>query len=420
MKVSPRKLEFGWHVGTFLLLMGAFVPLWRQMVRGEVDPAVGDPVMRALLGVAYLGAGLLIFHRRRALSAIFRSPWLWVFVGWAFLSVLWSGAPAISLRRAASALLATLYGLLLYLRYPFRSVLTMLGTALAIAVLSSMAAILFLPEWGLMGFPHPGAWQGVFFHKNALGRACVLGIAVFGPLASSSTHWKRWAWTGLTIAALVIIIGSQSATALVLAAILAMSGALLVLVRKLPHMLKPVPIILALAIALVAMTVLPDFLLGLLGKDPTLTGRLPLWETVLQSIQEKPFLGYGYGAFWRGWAGPSAQVWLVHLWEPPHAHNGYLDLWLELGLVGLVLGLGLLAAMLVRGFLGSLTPSKREVHRFAYQFAFFFAAFNVVESVYLESGMLNAIYWIVFTYTYLVSGYSLASKTDSGRGTGPQ
>jgi O-antigen ligase len=216
---------------------------------------------------------------------------------------------------------------------------------------------------------------------------------------------------------LILIVGAQSATALVLAAILAMNAVLLVLAYRLPQMLKPLPLVLALAVAVVAMLVLPDYLLGLVGKDPTLTGRLPLWRTVFLSIQERPLLGYGYGAFWRGWAGPSARVWTLHLWEPPHAHNGYLDLWLDLGLVGLALGLGLLAITLARGLLTSLARTQKESHRFAYLFAVFFFAFNVVQSAYLASGMLDALYWILFTYAYLVSGRSSTFAIDSGGGT---
>lgn len=48
-------------------------------------------------------------------------------------------------------------------------------------------------------------------------------------------------------------------------------------------------------------------------------------------------MGYGYGGFWLGWEGESADIWLVLPQNnmPTHAHNGYLDLWLDLGLLGL-------------------------------------------------------------------------------------
>ncbi|MEL6163185.1 MAG: O-antigen ligase family protein, partial [Cyanobacteria bacterium J06628_3] len=39
-------------------------------------------------------------------------------------------------------------------------------------------------------------------------------------------------------------------------------------------------------------------LLGGMGKDPTLTGRTPMWGMMIKFIMERPWLGYGRGAFW--------------------------------------------------------------------------------------------------------------------------
>ena len=76
-------------------------------------------------------------------------------------------------------------------------------------------------------------------------------------------------------------------------------------------------------------------LLNSFNRDETLTGRIPLWAGVLEMIAQKPWLGYGYGAFWTG-NGPSAIVWLIAGWKAPHAHNNLLDIWLQVGLLGLV------------------------------------------------------------------------------------
>ncbi len=75
-------------------------------------------------------------------------------------------------------------------------------------------------------------------------------------------------------------------------------------------------------------------LLDNLGKDVTLTGRTLLWPAVVEMIQERPWLGYGYSAFWLGWEGESATLWFITNQEYDHAHNGVLDLWLDLGFLG--------------------------------------------------------------------------------------
>ncbi|MGB5715145.1 MAG: O-antigen ligase family protein, partial [Waterburya sp.] len=86
-------------------------------------------------------------------------------------------------------------------------------------------------------------------------------------------------------------------------------------------------------------------LLSFLNKDITLTGRLPLWTMLIQMrIKERLWLGYGYNAFWQRWRGndsPAADVVNVIIGDGrdwvAHAHNGYLDIILNIGLIGLVI-----------------------------------------------------------------------------------
>jgi len=81
----------------------------------------------------------------------------------------------------------------------------------------------------------------------------------------------------------------------------------------------------------------PGGITRLLGKDSTLTGRTQLWSLVWKLIRSHPWFGYGYGGFWLGLQGPSAPVWRAVGWQPPNAHNGFLDLLLDLGIIGLLL-----------------------------------------------------------------------------------
>jgi O-antigen ligase len=87
-----------------------------------------------------------------------------------------------------------------------------------------------------------------------------------------------------------------------------------------------------------------NLLLGLLGKDPTLNQRTVIWGAVLQEILKRPLLGYGFEAFWRGLTGPSMNVILASGWIMAQSQNGFLDVWSQLGLAGIVM----LAIILVR------------------------------------------------------------------------
>jgi exopolysaccharide production protein ExoQ len=78
---------------------------------------------------------------------------------------------------------------------------------------------------------------------------------------------------------------------------------------------------------------LSDALTGLMGRDPTLTGRTEIWEALLRA-RTNPLLGVGFSSFWLGER--MSSLWretkLMYLFN---AHNGYLEMYLELGIVGL-------------------------------------------------------------------------------------
>lgn len=135
-----------------------------------------------------------------------------------------------------------------------------------------------------------------------------------------------------------------------------------------------------------------EFVLGVLGRDPTLTGRTGLWAAVLEMIRERPWLGYGYSAFWLGWEGKSAYIWTLYPWGPPHAHNGLLELWLNLGSLGIL--------VFVLGFLMSFSRaivwvrSTRTAEGFwPLAVLTYIALTNAAESTILS---INSIYWILY------------------------
>lgn len=76
-------------------------------------------------------------------------------------------------------------------------------------------------------------------------------------------------------------------------------------------------------------------LLAYIGKDPTLTGRVPLWRSLFELAQNRPWFGYGYDYFWL--SNDSIRLHRTLDWFAWEAHNGYLQQLLNLGLVGIAL-----------------------------------------------------------------------------------
>ncbi|SEF98280.1 O-antigen ligase [Bryocella elongata] len=89
------------------------------------------------------------------------------------------------------------------------------------------------------------------------------------------------------------------------------------------------------------------FMMGRTDTQNTssLSNRAPLWSELMESVEEKPWLGFGYEAFWepkRVEKVSADQGWMV-----PHAHNTFLDQTLSLGVVGALLYAGMMVGALV-------------------------------------------------------------------------
>jgi O-antigen ligase len=70
------------------------------------------------------------------------------------------------------------------------------------------------------------------------------------------------------------------------------------------------------------------------GRDATLTGRTEIWHQAL-GLVTNPLFGTGYESFWLG---PRLeQMWQINWWHPIQAHNGYLEVYLDLGWIGVFL-----------------------------------------------------------------------------------
>ncbi len=391
--------ETGFHLAMLALLMGAFLPLWREVSGSPVDPVEGDALARGLLLVGYGVVFLLLLLRPRALLRSFLVAWpLWVLILWAFLSLLWSTAPEVTFRKAGALLLSTLYGVYLALRFSPERLLGLLGAALLLLLGLSLALSLLLPAWGVMGYPHEGAWRGVFVHKNGLGRFTAFGVLVF--LALLLVPGRRWPWyLGLLLSGLILW-KARSATSLVLALAMVLMAWGLWLSSRYRGLW---PVLLTFGFVLgggLGMFVAANYqaLLEALGRDVTFTGRVPLWMALIPFIQEQPWTGYGLGGFWLGWDGPSAYVWSLVNWDPPHGHNGYLDLSLDLGLVGLGLGLVLLLGLALGGVRGYLSVGFTPRTLFLVGLAVFLTMYNMAESAFLRS---NNLFWSLLVWGYV-------------------
>ena len=136
----------------------------------------------------------------------------------------------------------------------------------------------------------------------------------------------------------------------------------------------------------------PDTLLGLLGKDATLTGRTRIWAAVMRQVASRPRTGFGYGAVWSDQSGWGPVYWVVKQYgaRPTYAHNGWVDLWLGLGVYAVWIGAALLAVTWITTLV---TTYRRSDACLALPFVAMFSLANLTESSIV---FYNAIGWVLF------------------------
>jgi len=133
----------------------------------------------------------------------------------------------------------------------------------------------------------------------------------------------------------------------------------------------------------------PGALVGALGRDPTLTGRTVIWNQVLGMVAN-PLLGAGFESFWLGER--LKKMWSIYYWHPNQAHNGYLEVFLDLGWIGVAF----LAVVLVIGYRNAVGAFRRDWRAGSLKLAFFVAAaaYNLTEAMFK---MTNPV-WITFLW----------------------
>lgn len=279
---------------------------------------------------------LLLRHARRIFRWLGAMQWAAVLAVLVIASTAWSQFPLFTIRRSLPFALAGLFGLNLAVRFPVRRQLSILWMAMTVLAIGTAVLAVCFPSIGLDASPgHRQDWQGVFTQKNACGRMMVLATAVV------LAEWRISLLKIISLLAfLFVLFMSGSRGAWVIEAVVVALCVLLAVAKRLDsrsRVMLAVATACLLAILACAVWYFLPVLLSMIGRDATLTGRTQIWKQVWRFILQRPALGWGYAAFWRGIEGESFKVVAAVRFIVFHAHNGFLEIWLELGLLGLAL-----------------------------------------------------------------------------------
>jgi O-antigen ligase len=351
----------------------------------------GSPLDRLILtGLLVAGLMVLAARGRRTGSFLRVNGPLLLFFFFAGSSVLWSDFPAVAFKRWIKAL-GNLVMVLVVLTdlNPTAAVKRLLARAGFLLIPLSVLFIKYYPELGR--FYHPWTWEplymGVAIGKNGLGRIClVFGLGSLWRLLSAFRSGERSPRAGALIAhgavlamALWLFWMADSATSLGCFLI----GGGLIAFMSWPGLARKQTVVHLLVGAMVFFTLSVLFLdagagiLDAMGRDTTLTGRTELWDQLIR-VNTDPLLGAGFESFWLGKR--ASQFWEIYWWNPNQAHNGYLEVFLNLGWTGLAL-LGFVMAWGYRNVVGSL---RRDPELGRLRLAFFVVAvlYNLTEAAF--------------------------------------
>jgi len=353
-----REASLGLLVPTVWMLIYASRPLgrWFDMSGvGEAGVESGSPIDRMVLSVLIGLALLILLARKLDWNRIVNDNfWLIVFFLYLGMSILWSEIPLASSKRWIRSIGDILMAcVVLSERKPLQALESVLRRCAYVLVPFSLMLSKFYPHLGREYGRWSGMemWTGVTMQKNSLGQLCALSafLLIWALLRERRTGGlqkaalRRTADLLVLLIALFLLIGpssySRSATSV---SIFLIGIAVLLLLNQRERFARYVAQQLkALALSLSLMYVLlydslVKIVTSLLERDETLTGRTDIWRPLLEYASDNPILGVGYGGFWApgNWE-------LEDLFTPQfiltQAHNGYLAIYVELGIVGLVL-----------------------------------------------------------------------------------
>ena len=325
--------------------------------------------------------GVLLIAPRKLLLRMPVSPALLLLMLWIALSYLWSVEQAQTLF-AVREDLAPVVGLIIVLGLvPVSESIRWLVRGLKLMIAISLLVVMLYPETRVTFFDgeEVSAWEAWFVSKNQLGRSALVAFLFF--LILDKTKFSRL--VGIA-GALVLVVGSSSATAL--AGVVFATGFYLwaIQFRRVGSDWTATYVFASLTggfAALIAVFTSAAWVVGLLGRDLSFSGRSRLWEPSLDFISEKPWLGYGYRALFSGPTPETLDLWREMGFRASHSHNGPLEVTLGLGVIGL--------ALFFVVWLGTFTSALRYLKRndiavFAFAFLMLQLMVSFVEPVFLR------------------------------------
>jgi len=325
----------------------------RRIIWGGSRSLEEQPFQKTLpemiLWVLLLLLFLWIANRRSKLQKLvsaWRKNWvLPIFILFALCSIVWSSNLYASIYKGIVLIGCSAIAAYTGLAHRDNSLFRGFWWFSAVVAIFTLLVAWLNPSVGtFIGYPYYSAWRGIFWQKNFMGPIMAFGnlIFLFNITSSEKKYLPLFGNILFYFLTALLVFLSKSATAEILFVLLNLGFLLAVAWVKWKKFLKKahyVVLAMVFVLLLILMLLNLNFLFGLLNRNATLTGRLPLWSFLVNNgLANHPVLGNGFGATWDsnnfriiaqgavGWPFP------VYM-----SDNGFIDIFLHLGLVGVIL-----------------------------------------------------------------------------------
>ena len=358
----------------------------------------GSPLDRNVYIVLII-IGLIILLKRKAdLAGILKKNKLiiiyFLYLG---LSTLWSDWTFISFKRWTKELGILTMGLIIITESdPMNAIKTIIKRITYMLIPLSIVFNKYLPEYGRQYSRGGGDPQyvGVTSHKNSLGALClVCGLFLFWDLL---TTWniRNKTQKAITIIFLALIgmllHDARSATSIAATyiGVCVLIGLSMPTVKNNLRTIKYFLFFIGITLIVIHLSFdLTSLTTSSLGRDETLTGRTQIWEEVL-NMKTNPLVGTGYDSFWMGER--REYFWDKYWWKPNQAHNGYLETYINLGIIGLILFSGIILSAFLNV---SQSLEKRDNYNYQMLRASFIIVFTVMN---VTEAFFRGLLWCIF------------------------
>lgn len=334
----------------FCSLSVRLTPFTHWNLKNFITPPTNGTITYAQLALVaffFLCSGDVIpFLKRRlqplCLASIKSNCFLWIVPILAVASVFWSNSPVTSLKAGLILLFYNLFSVYIVNKFTWASIAACLRLIFFIVGTSSFFIFSgYVTNDGGDG----GGLAGILASKNSLGYLMSLAVVVYF-IEAYRTKKGRLFNTAMALFSGLVMLSAKSGGAMALLFGLVVLTAAALLMEKLNVRYIPLVSVL-LAIGFVAACIFvwssTPLILNALGEDTGLTGRDKIWGAAWTAIRENFWLGLGPYSFWQPWKDNADNPSLVYLIDQgmtlfiaPHAHQGFLDVMVDLGFLGLM------------------------------------------------------------------------------------